>query len=339
MIKLLQAIFQWLLLRFRSRASLEAEILMLRQQLGVLRLRSPQRARPGVWDRVILVWLYRLCPSVLAAVHIVQPATLLRWHRKGFRAYWRWKSRPTGGRPRIDTELRGLIRRLGEENPLWGAPRIHGELLMLGYRVSQTTVAKYVVKRPYRTRGPSWKAFLKSHADGIASMDFVIVPTLTFRLLYCLVILNHARRKIIHIAVTTIPTAEWVARQITEAFPWNDAPDYLIRDRDPVFDRLVQRRIQAMGIRDRPTAPRSPWQNGYVERLIGSVRRDCLDHILILGENHLRRVMKAYVQYYNNARTHLSLGKDAPSKRQICSRGIVSSFAHLGGLHHEYVRI
>ena len=337
--RLIRIIFSVIRAHFKSRSELEAENAVLRHQLGVLRLRASKRIQLGFWDRMILVWLYRRCPSVINAVHIVQPRTLLRWHQRGFKAYWRWKSRARYGRPKIDPELRALIQQVSRENPLWGAPRIHGELLMLGYKLSQTTVAKYMVKRPYRSGGPSWKTFLKTHADGITSMDFVIVPTIGFKLLYCLVILSHARRKIIHYAVTRIPTAEWVARQITEAFPWNDPPDYLIHDRDPVFNQLVRRRLRAMGIRDRPTTPSSPWQNGYVERIIGSIRRECLDHILIFGENHLRRVMKAYVKYYNNARTHLSMGKDAPAGRDIWSLGRITSIPHLGGLHHEYVRI
>jgi transposase InsO family protein len=339
MIKLLQAIGGWVLLRFRSRASLEAEVLLLRQQLGVLRRRAPKHIRPDFWDRLVLVSVYRLFPSVLSAVHIVQPATLLRWHRQGFRAYWRWRSRKPYGRPKTNAHLRSLIRQISSENPLWGAPRIHGELLILGYEVSQTTVAKYMVKRPNSSGGPTWKTFLRTHADGIASMDFVIVPTIGFKLLYCLVILDHARRNIVHYAVTHVLTAEWVARQIVEAFPCDEAPRYLVHDRDPVFNDLVRRRLGAMGIRDRPTSPRSPWQNGHVERLIGSIRRDCLDHMLIFGENHLRSVMKAYVHYYNNVRTHLSLDKNAPLQREPARLGAVHALPHLGGMHHEYVRI
>lgn len=232
-----------------------------------------------------------------------------------------------------------MIRRISQENPLWGAPRIHGELLLLGCKVSQSTVAKYMVKHPYRSGGQTWKTFFENHRDGIASMDFIIVPTIGFKLLYCLVILNHARRRVIHYAVTKVPTATWVARQLVEAFPWDEAPSYLIRDNDPVFNGLVQRRLRLIGIRDRPITPRSPWQNGHSERLNGSIRRECLDHILIFGEAHLRRVMRAYVQYYNNARTHLSLGKNSPKEREVHVAGTIRSVSHLGGLHHEYVRI
>jgi len=339
MIKLLQTLLYWISLRFRSRASLEAEIAVLRQQLGILRLKAPERVQVGFWDRVIFVWLYRLFPSVLNAIHIVQPATVLRWHRQGFRTYWRWISRPKGGRPKIDPELRALIRRISTENPLWGAPRVHGELLLLGCKVSQSTVAKYMVKHPYRSGGQTWKTFLENHRDGIASMDFIIVPTIGFKLLYCLVILNHARRKIVHYAVTQVPTAEWVARQLAEAFPWDEAPSYLIRDNDPVFNGLVRRKLRLIGIRDRPIASYSPWQNAYSERVNGSIRRECLDHILIFGEAHLRRVMRAYVDYYNNARTHLSLGKNSPNRREVHAAGPIKSLPHLAGLHHEYVRI
>ena len=215
----------------------------------------------------------------------------MRWHRAGFRVYWRWKSRSRGGRPKIEAEFRALIRRMNRENPLWGAPRIHGELLKLGFEVAQSTVAKYMVKR----RGPpsqGWRTFLRNHAPDIAAIDMFVVPTIGFRLLYGLVIMRLERRHLVWTNVTANPTAEWIARQITEAFPWDQAPRYLIRDRDASYGHAVTRRLAAMGIRDRPTAPRSPWQNGHVERLIGSIRRECLDHIVVLGEAHLRRILR-----------------------------------------------
>ena len=324
-------------LRFRSRASVEAENVVLRQQLGVLRRKKPVRLRLTDWDRLAFVLLYRLFPKVLDSIVIVQPETVVRWHRAGFRMFWRWKSRNNGGRPKVDLETRHLIRKISSENPLWGAPRIHGELLKLGIDICETTVAKYMVKMPNRPR-QSWKTFLGNHVNDIASMDFVIVPTISFKLLYCLVILDHRRRRIVSFGVTTSPTSEWVARQITEAFPWDEAPEYLIRDRDGAFGLAVQQRIDSMGIRDSPTSPRSPWQNGYVERVIGSIRRECLDHMIVLSEDHLRRVMRGYVGYYNDVRTHLSLGKDAPNGRPIQSCGPVSSISYLGGLHHQYGR-
>ncbi len=289
-------------------------------------------------DRVIFVWLYRLRPSVLNAVTVVKPETVVRWHREGFRLYWRWKSRTRGGRPRIPSELRRLIRDMSLANALWGAPRIHGELLKLGIEVAQSTVAKYMA-RERRPPSPSWKTFLRNHAAGIAAMDPLVVPTIGFRFLYVLVILGHHRRRILSFGVTSHPTADWIARQITDAFPWTEAPRYLIRDRDAVYGQVVTRRLKSMGIRDRPTAPRSPWQNGYVERLIGSIRRECLDHIVVSGEAHLRHILKTYVSYHNEVRTHLSLNKDAPIHRPNQRLGRIISIPILGGLHHQYARI
>jgi transposase InsO family protein len=243
-----------------------------------------------------------------------------------------------GGRPKVPVELRSLIRRMSVENQLWGAPRIHGELLKLGYEVAQSTVAKYMVKRRPGS-SQTWKTFLHNHAAGIVAMDFLVVPTVGFRLLFVLVILRHQRRRLISLSVTTNPTAEWIAQQITEAFPWDKAPDYMIRDRDASYGHAVTRRLAAMGIRDHPTAPRSPWQNGYAERLIGSIRRECLDHIVVFGEAHLRRIPAGYAAYYNNTRTHLSLNKDSPSPRPAQRLGQLVARPILGGLHHEYCRM
>ena len=201
-----------------------------------------------------------------------------------------------------------MIRRMSVENPLWGAPRIHGELLKLGIDVAESTVAKYMAKRRPGS-GQTWKTFLRNHAAGLGAMDFLVVPTINFRLLSVLVILRHERRRLISLSVTNHPTAEWIAQQITEAFPWDEAPRDLIRDRGARYGHFVRRRLSAMGIRDHPIAPRSPWQNGHAERLIGSIRRECLDHVLILGEDHLRRVLKAYAAYYTGFRTHLSPGQ------------------------------
>ena len=262
----------------------------------------------------------------------------MRWHRAGFRYYWRWKSRSRGGRPQIETELRVLIRRMSVENPLWGAPRIHGELLKLGIEVAQSSVAKYMVKR----RGPpgqGWRTFLRNHAPDIAAMDLFVVPTIDFKLLYGLVVVRLDRRELVWISVTTHPTAEWVARQITEAFPWNEPPRYMIRDRDRIYGAVVTRRLRAIGIRDKPITPGSPWQNGFAERLIGSIRRECVDHIIVLGEAHLRRTLKSYARYYNGVRTHRSLNKDAPVSRSVQRAGVIRSSAVLGGLHHHYSRI
>src|SRR5580700_5722076 len=254
---------------FRSRASLQVEILTLRHQLNVLRRKSPQRLTFTSIDRLVFAGLYRLAPGVLDALKIVRPETVIRWHRAGFRAYWRWKSRPGGGRPKTPAEIRQLIREMSVANPLWGAPRIHGELLKLGIDVGQTTVAKYMARRR-RPPSQGWKVFLHNHADAIASMDLFVVPTISFRLLYGLLILQHARRELLWLGVTAQPSAEWIARQLTEACGWNEPPRYIIRDRDGAYGGAFIRRVAAMGIRDRPISARSPWQNGCAERLIGS---------------------------------------------------------------------
>ena len=224
------------------------------------------------------------------------------------------------------------------ENPLWGAPRIHGELLKLGFEVAQSSVAKYMVER----HGPpsqGWRTFLRNHAPDIAAMDLFVVPTIGFKLLYAFVVVRLNRRELVWINVTQNPTAEWIARQITEAFPWNELPRYLIRDQDRIYGEVALRRIRAMGIRDKPIAPASPWQNGFTERLIGSIRRECLDHLVILGEAHLRRILRNYASYYNEIRTHRSLDKDAPAFRSVQRVGTITSYTILGGLHHHYVRV
>jgi transposase InsO family protein len=317
---------------FKSKLRLEAENAVLRHQLIVLRRSLHGRVRLTNHDRWFLIQLYRWFPSILHVLTIIRPETLVRWHRAGFRCDWRWKSRPLGGRPQIDTELRALIRRMSVENPLWGAPRIHGELLKLGIEVAQSSVAKYMVKR----RSPpsqGWRTFLHNHAPDIAAMDVFVVPTIGFDLLYAFVIVRLDRRDLVWINVTATPTAEWVARQITEAFPWNEAPRYMIRDRDRIYGSIVMRRLRAMGIRDRPITPASPWQNAFAERLIGSIRRECVDHIIVLGEMHLRRVLKSYADYYNSIRTHRSLNKDAPVSRPVQRTGVISSRAILSRSH------
>ena len=335
----LLSLIRWMLLgRFRSKASLEAEILALRHQLNVLRRTSPRRAVLSNFDRMIFVCLYRIAPRILDAITIVEPETVIRWHRAGFRSFWRWKSRRRAGRPSVPPEIRRLIREMSLANPLWGAPRIHGELLKLGIDVGQTSVAKYMARRR-RPPSQGWRTFLLNHADGIASIDLFVVPTISFKLLYGLLILRHDRRRILWIGVTRSPTAEWIARQVSEACGWEPVPDYLVRDRDRVYGEAFTRRIRAMGIRDRPTAPRSPWQNGYAERLIGSIRRECLDHVIVLGERHLRHVLGAYQQYYNGTRTHLALAKDSPLTRSVQAIGSILPLPILGGLHHHYVRI
>src|SRR6266404_4633718 len=338
MIALICFVLAMLASPFKSNIRLEAENAVLRHQLIVSRRKLKGRARLANNDRWFFVQLYRWFPSILPVLMIIRPETLVSWHRAGFRRYWRWKSCRRGGRPQIESELRALIRQMSAENLLWGAPRIHGELLKLGFSVAQSSVAKYMVKR----RGPpsqEWRTFLRNHAPDIAAMDLFVVPTIGFKLLYGFVIVRLGRRDLVWINVTPNPAAEWIARQITEAFPWDEAPHYLIRDRDRIYGSVATRRLRSMGIRDTPTAPASPWQNGFAERLIGSIRRECLDDIIVLGEMHLSWVLKYYAHYYNGVRTHRSLNKDAPVSRAVQRTGVIRSRAILGGLHHHYARI
>jgi transposase InsO family protein len=323
---------------FKSQCRLQAENVLLRHQLTV----GARQARPCLRlrgsDRALLVWITRLWPSLLGAVQVVQPETVLRWHRAGFRAFWRWKSQKRAGRPKIDRGLRNLIRQMSRENPRWGASRIHGELLMLGFEVAQSTVSKYMA-RPSKPPSQTWKTFLRNHAEAIAAIDMCVVPTVTFGRLFAFLVLGRGRRQLLWFEVTRHPTAEWLARQITEAFPWPSAPAYLVRDNDRAFGHVFTSRVRAIGIRDRRISPGSPWQNGCAERLIGTLRRECLDQMLIFGETHLRRVLSAYAAYYNQARTHLALQKDAPLKRPIQRFGSIAAIAVLAGLYHQYVRI
>ena len=289
---LFSELFSWLTCRFRGRVELELEVIALRHQLAVLRRQRPGRTQLFAIDRLIWVWLYRLWPRFLEAMVLVKPATVIQWHRQGFRQFWRWRSR--SGRPSVEREVRDLIRQMSSANPLWGAPRIHGELLKLGIEVSQATVAKYMVRRR-GTPSQNWRSFLCNHAEGIAAIDMFVVASASFRMLYVMIILAHDRRKIMLTAVTEHPTAAWLSRQVTEAFPWDTASRYLLRDRHASYGSDFRGRVEAMGIKEGVTAPRSPWQNAYVERVIGSIRRECLDHLVIFNERHLRRILSSYV--------------------------------------------
>ena len=324
----------------RSRASLHLEMLALRQQLAMLANRDNKRHRFRPSERIFWVWLYRLWPSCLQTLAIFKPDTLVRWHRKGFRLYWTWKSRRhRGGRPAIDPDVRELIRTMSRNNIGWGAPRIHGELKMLGIGVSESTVAKYMI-RHRRPPSQNWRTLLENHVSDLVSVDFFIVPTATFRVLYIFVVLRHERREIVHFNATYHPTAEWTAQQIVEAFPFDSASHDLLHDRDSIYGKRFRARVNSLGIEEVISAPRSPWQNPYVERIIGSIRRECLNHVIIFNERHLRRVLKAYVSYYHEARTHLSLDKQSPVPRLIepPDQGKVVAIPHVGGLHHEYRR-
>ena len=338
MIKWLKIIGRSLLSALQTQQGLAAENLALPQQLAILKHRHPRPRLTDV-DRLFWVVLSRIWSKWRESLHIVQPETILRWHRQGFRYYWRWKSRRRG-RPGIDPEIRELIRRMCRANPLWGAPRVHGELLKLGIAVSEATVSKYIVRR----RGPPsqrWRTFLENHAKEIIALDFFVVPTAGFRILFVLVILSHDRRRILHANATAHPTATWTARQLLEACGLDEEPRYLLRDRDAIYGEVFHRQSIALGIKEVTTAPRSPWQNPYAERLIGSIRRECLDHVIVLGERHLKRILSSYVDYYQSSRTHLSLEKDAPDTRAVhaVEKGRVVELKRVGGLHHLYTRM
>lgn len=337
MIKWLAILLHSLLSVFRTHRDLAFENLLLRQQLAIL---MGQGSRPQLSkaDRSFWVLFSRLWPRWRNALHIVKPETVIRWHREGFRRHWIRKCRKKG-RPGLDPKIKVLIKRMSRANPLWGAPRIHGELLKLGIGVSQTTVAKYLI-RERKPPSQTWRTFLENHAKDIIATDFFTVPTASFRVLFVLVILSHDRREILHTNATESPTAEWTARQIVEAVGLDDTPKFLVRDRDRKFSAYFSRKVASAGVTEVLTAPASPWQNAYAERVIGTIRRECLDHAIILGERHLRRTVKRYFTYYNSVRTHLSLEKDAPISRliQIPDKGSIRSRPHCGGLHHEYYR-
>jgi len=322
----------------RSRAALHLEVLALRHQVQVLQRSQSRRLQLANADRWLWAWLSRVWHGWRTALVIVQPETVVAWHRKGFRLFWTWKSRRRTGRPPVSSDARALIRRMAHDNPLWGAPRIHGELLKLGMQVSQATVAKYMARSAIPP-SQSWRTFLANHLQQIAAADFFVVPTATYRLLFVLVILAHERRQVVHVAVTRHPTATWTAQQLREAFPWDQTATYLIHDRDLAFQGVMAT-AKAMGIKDVRTAPRSPWQNAYVERFIGSVRRECLDHVIVLNAAGLRTILKSYLAYYTTSRTHLSLDKDSPQSRPVHSLddGPVMAIAEVGGLHHRYER-
>ena len=334
----LQAV--WLFVRglFSGRAALMAENLALRQQLVVLQ-RSVNRPHLRKRDRIFWVWLSKLWSGWRSALAIVQPGTVVKWHRQGFRIYWRWKSWKRPGRPQVNRKVRDLIRRMSRENPTWGAPRILSELLLLGHAVAESTVAKYMVRDP-KAPSQTWRTFLDNHAGQIAAIDFFTVPTISFRVFYVFLVLRHDRRRVVHFNVTTSPTAQWAAQQIVEAFPFEEAPRFLLRDRDGIYGQDFRDRVENIGIEEVIIAPRAPWQNPYVERLIGSIRRECLDHMIVFGEGHLRRILAEYFGYYHEARAHLSLDRNSPIPRPVCppEQGKVFAKAYLGGLHHCYTR-
>ena len=339
MILILHSLALSLLGALRSRRTMALRILVLEHQVRVLKRRG-KRPRLTDWDRAFWLAISRTWSQWRAHLHLVRPETVVDWHRRRFRRYWTRKSqRVRPGRPSVPVEIRQLIRKMARANSFWGAPRIHGELLKLGIEISQATVAKYM---PRRSKPPSqtWRTFLNNHVGALVAIDFFTVPTATFCVLFVLVVLAHDRRRVIHFNVTQYPTAKWTGQQIAEAFPWDTAPRFLLRDRDGIYGRDFVRRAASMDIEQVVISARSPWQNPYVERSIGSIRRECLDHVIVFNDTHLRRILSRYFRYHHTARTHLELAKDTPLARQVQSpaMGMVVEFPEVGGLHHRYER-
>ena len=324
---------------FRSRLSLQLEIAALRHQLSLYQ-RKQQRPVISSGDRMVWVVLAHLWRGWRKALYFVQPRTVILWQRKRFRDYWRELSRRGHtGRSPISPELRCLIRRMWNANPTWGSPRIVGELQMLGIDIAKSTVERYRPKSR-KPPSPSWRTFLEQHMRDTAAIDFFTVPATRFRVLFVLVVLCHDRRRIVHFNVTEHPTAEWTAQQLVEAFPWELPQKYLLRDCDAIFGAHFRKRVHNLGLGERPIAPRSPWQNPYVERLIGSIRRECLDHHVVLNERHLKRLLHGYFAYYHRWRLHRSLEMDSPDGRPVHSPeiGKIIELPAVGGLHHTYIR-
>jgi putative transposase len=315
------------------------ENLALRQQLAVFK-RTVKRPQLRHGDRLFWMLLANAWRDWRTALIVVHPDTVVRWHRQWLRRQWtRRSARGRPGRPSTNVALRTLVMKIAAANPLWGAPRIHGELGRLGVEVSERTVSR-LVRRPRRPPSQTWRTFLTNHVTALSSIDFFTVPTVTGRVLFVFVVLLHHRRQIVHFNITEHPTAAWTAQQVIDAFPYDAAPRWLLRDRDTIYGEAFRQRVAGMGIEEVLSAPSSPWQNPYAERLIGSIRRDCLNHVVVFGEQHLRRVLTGYFAYYHGSRTHLSLAKDAPTPRRVqgVTEGDVIALREVGGLHHRYER-
>jgi putative transposase len=338
MLEVLIVVVRALALALRGHRELVLENLALRQQLALVHRTTRCRLRSR--DRLFWMALARSWRNWRTALIVVQPDTVIRWHRDWLRRRWTRRSQQRQhGRPQIDQQIRTLVRDMATANPLWGAPRIHGELRTLGVDVSERTVSRLLKSR---TRRPSqtWRTFLTNHLTSAAAMDFFTVSTLTGRVLFVVIVLSHVRRRIVHFNVTEHPTAQWTAQQVVDAFPDDTAPKWLHRDRDSVYSETFRRRVAGMGIAEVISAPASPWQNPYAERVIGSIRRECLDHVIVLNLAHLRRVLTIYSRYYHRSRTHLGLEKDAPDPRPASapSTGAIIAIPEVGGLHHRYER-
>ncbi len=315
-------------------------MLALYQQLAVLQ-RSIPRPRLRNRDRLFWIVLARLSDDWRFWLKIVKPESVTRWQQRRFKSYWQWKCK-TGrvGRPKLEKEVRQLIRRMSRENVFWRIRRIQSELRLLGYDVAASTVSKYKV-RGNRPPSQSWEAFLKNHVGEIAAIDFFTVPTAPFRILYCLVVLCHDRRQVVHFNVTAHPTEQWTVQPVIEAFPYDQAPQYLLRDRDGIYGDFFRGRVQGMGMREVRISPRSPGQNPFVERVVGSIRRECLDHVMVLGERHLKRILTAYFSYYHECRPHSSLERNSPMPREVepPAQGRIVAIPQVGGIHHRYQRV
>ena len=336
----LLALFVTLRSILRSRADLQVENLALRHQIGVLQRSVKKCPKLTSMDRLFWVSLSRLWRGWRSTLVLVKPETVVAWHRRGFRWFWTWKVRQgQRGRPLVRREVRDLIRSMCRQNPTWGAPRIHGELLKLGIDIGQTSVTKYMV-RGRKPPSQTWRTFLENHISQLVSIDFFTVPTIRFQVLYVFLVLAHDRRRILHFNVTRHPTAEWTGQQLRNAFPFDQLPGYLLRDRDAIYGQDFRKQVRDMGIEEVLSTPRSPWQRAYVERVIGSIRRECLDHVIVFDEGSLRRILASYFDYYHRSRTHLSLGKDSPEPRPMQPRdmGPVVAISQVGGLHHRYER-
>jgi hypothetical protein len=332
---MLICIVQFLKCFFNSRKQLLLENALLR-----LYQQSVKRPTIKPMDRLILVWLSRILGKWKEALVIVKPETVIGWHRNGFKLYWHWKSRKVG-RPAIDWPLIKLIRKLQKENPLWSPQRIQGELAKLGFNICDNTVLKYLRKpKTDADKRQRWRTFMKNHAGCIVAIDFLVVRTLLFKAIYIFIALSHDRRKILHFAVSSKPHSQWAIQQLRDTFAFDETTKYVIRDNDAIFSEEFKQHIKRLGLEDTPTAPHSPWQNPICERVNGTLRRECLDHVIILNEKHLRAVLTDYIDnYYNVARTHMSLNKDSPVPRPVQPHGKIICKPILGGLHHVYTRV
>lgn len=326
-------------LLFKAKRQLILENIMLRQQLNIYK-RKDKRPKLENIDRIILVWISKFFSKWRAALVVAKASTLIGWQKKGFKLYWKWKSRRVG-RPNIDWELIKLIRRMQKENPLWSAQRIQGELAKLGFSVCDNTVAKYMRKQktdPEKTQ--RWLTFLRNHAKYTVGIDFLVVRTIFFKVIYVFIAISHDRCKILHFGISSKPHSQWVIQQLRETFAFDETTKYVIRDNDKIFSEDFKKAIKRFGLKDKPTAFRSPWQNPFCERVVGTFRRDCLDHMIILNEKHLHDILHEYIfEYYNVSRTHMSLEKDSPIHRPAQTEGKIVSKPILGGLHHVYSRV